>query len=257
MLLFVRRLRRCTRLVRHARASVALAFERTLASPITLHERPVNSGRGYEVRFSGIADVTSKSKSTTDDRARRRIEHWDHVAEAYARGFEAGARRFYAEVEANLLVQWLKTQPNERVLELCCGAGRNTLPVLRAGFRVVALDLSQRMLELNRRAAGDASNLAHVRGNATILPFKDESFDAVFGTRFYYMLDRPQKLMLAREVARVLRRGGIFILQFNGLVWGLYREAVRVLSEGGAISSQGKVPGATTTPRSITSARGG
>jgi SAM-dependent methyltransferase len=48
--------------------------------------------------------------------------------------------RFYADLaEKNL-------EPGETVLELCCGSGRVTREILRRGFRVVAMDLSQEML---------------------------------------------------------------------------------------------------------------
>src|SRR5689334_14929180 len=43
-----------------------------------------------------------------------------------------------------------------QILELACGSGRISLPLLRAGFKVTGLDLSAKMLELARaRAAAE------------------------------------------------------------------------------------------------------
>lgn len=46
-----------------------------------------------------------------------------------------------------------------------------------------------------------------VRGNATTLPFKDETFDVVIAGELIEHI--PQPLLLLREIERVLRRGGV------------------------------------------------
>jgi demethylmenaquinone methyltransferase / 2-methoxy-6-polyprenyl-1,4-benzoquinol methylase len=94
-------------------------------------------------------------------------------------------------------------RPGDRVLDVCCGTGDLALADREAGGDVIGLDFSERMLARARRKS-DA--IEWVRGDATVLPFSDEAFDAVtvgFGVRNLEDLESG-----LRELARVLRTGG-------------------------------------------------
>jgi demethylmenaquinone methyltransferase/2-methoxy-6-polyprenyl-1,4-benzoquinol methylase len=94
-------------------------------------------------------------------------------------------------------------RPDDRVLDVCCGTGDLALADLEAGGNVTGLDFSERMLARARRKS-DA--IEWVRGDATALPFPEDTFDAVtvgFGVR--NLADLESGL---RELARVLRPGG-------------------------------------------------
>jgi demethylmenaquinone methyltransferase/2-methoxy-6-polyprenyl-1,4-benzoquinol methylase len=94
-------------------------------------------------------------------------------------------------------------RPDDRVLDVCCGTGDLALADLEAGGNVTGLDFSERMLARARRKS-DA--IDWVRGDATALPFPEDTFDAVtvgFGVR--NLADLESGL---RELARVLRPGG-------------------------------------------------
>lgn len=103
------------------------------------------------------------------------------------------------------------------LLDLCCGAGRHSLALSRAGFRVVGLDLSRPLLEAGRRLTDRIhSGWLPVRGTMERLPFGAESFRAVvnFFTAFGYFEDEERNNCVLREVHRVLAPGGMFLLDF-------------------------------------------
>lgn len=99
------------------------------------------------------------------------------------------------------------------VLEYGCGDGHNTLLLARRGARVIALDISAELVEIARRrlrANGVASGVTLLVGSAHDLPLRNESVDIVFGIAILHHLDLE---LSAREVKRVLRRGGRTIFQ--------------------------------------------
>jgi SAM-dependent methyltransferase len=91
-----------------------------------------------------------------------------------------------------------------RVLEVGCGAGGMAERVRdELGAQIVAVDSSERMVELTRQR-GIESYVADVQE----LPFGDGEFDCVFaGWVLYHVLDRARAIS---ECARVLRPGGRF-----------------------------------------------
>jgi SAM-dependent methyltransferase len=92
-----------------------------------------------------------------------------------------------------------------RVLEVGCGSGAMAERVRdELGAQVVAIDSSERMIELTRQREIEAY-VADVQE----LPFGDGEFDCVFaGWVLYHVLDRGRAI---RECARVLRPGGRFV----------------------------------------------
>ncbi|QZY00268.1 class I SAM-dependent methyltransferase [Halobaculum rubrum] len=97
----------------------------------------------------------------------------------------------------------------ESVLDLGCGAGRTTVQLVDGGLDVVAVDVSEPMVEAARSLTGDA---ALGIADATRLPFADNSFDNVLFS--YNGLDYPypatERLRALSEIWRVLNPNGTF-----------------------------------------------
>jgi SAM-dependent methyltransferase len=137
------------------------------------------------------------------------FEQWfgDEYLRAYAHRDDEDAERLVGLLDALGLAA-----AGQPVLDLGCGPGRHTAVLARRGARVVGLDLSRALL----RAAREAGAERLVRGDMRGLPFQDGAFDAVLNlfTSFGYFADDAEHEAVLREVARVLRRGGSFVLDF-------------------------------------------
>ncbi len=99
----------------------------------------------------------------------------------------------------------LEIGPGDRVLDLAAGTAVSTVELAKSGAWCVACDFSVGMLK-----AGAQRTVPKVAGDATKLPFDDESFDAVtisFGLR--NVVDHVEGL---REMARVTRPGGRLVV---------------------------------------------
>ena len=106
------------------------------------------------------------------------------------------------------------------VLDAATGTGlvlRALKPYLADGARLTGVDLSGRMLEVARAQTPDA---AFLLGDATALPFDDESFDLVTCVTAIHLM--PDAGAALREWSRVLRPSGrIVIATFTSISgWG-------------------------------------
>jgi ubiquinone/menaquinone biosynthesis C-methylase UbiE len=100
------------------------------------------------------------------------------------------------------------------VLDVACGTGRFLLQLHRAApdVRLYGLDLSPNYIGRARR------NLAHVPDatllveNAEAMPLQDSTFDAVTSVFLFHELPRDARRNVVREVYRVLKPGGRFVI---------------------------------------------
>ncbi len=100
-----------------------------------------------------------------------------------------------------------RDQRGARVLDLACGSGA-FLKDLRGAFpraSVFGLDLSHAYLA----EAHVASGAATVQANAERLPFADASLDAVTCIYLFHELPPRVRSVVAAEIARVLKPGGV------------------------------------------------
>jgi ubiquinone/menaquinone biosynthesis C-methylase UbiE len=97
------------------------------------------------------------------------------------------------------------------VLEMACGTGivtRQLRAQLAPEVRIVAIDLSQPMLDYARTKLATLKNVDWKQADIAALPFPDASFSTVvcqFGLMFV-----PDKQAAFRETRRVLSKGGLF-----------------------------------------------
>lgn len=126
---------------------------------------------------------------------------WRPLAFYVASGVTTGA-------EQRRAVRALGVPEASRLLDIACGPGNFTGKLaaeLPTGGLAVGFDISVPML---RRAVQDNSgpHTCYVRGDAGLLPFDDETFDAVCCFGALYLMPHP--FQVAREMIRVLRPGG-------------------------------------------------
>jgi ubiquinone/menaquinone biosynthesis C-methylase UbiE len=110
-----------------------------------------------------------------------------------------------------------RDQRQMRLTDVACGTGRFLRQVMEVYPRlnVTGMDLSAAYLDEARdhlRAAGrDRSALRLVHGNAERLPHDDASQDIVTVIFLFHELPAPIRRQVAREMARVLKPGGLLV----------------------------------------------
>ncbi|MCC9173447.1 demethylmenaquinone methyltransferase [Arthrobacter sp. zg-Y179] len=118
-----------------------------------------------------------------------------------------------------IVVDAVGAVPGQRVLDLAAGTGTSSEPYADAGIDVVACDFSLGMLKVGKRRRPD---IDFVAGDATNLPFEDNSFDAStisFGLR---NVNEPKKALA--EMLRVTKPGGrLVIAEFSSPVVPVWR----------------------------------
>jgi ubiquinone/menaquinone biosynthesis C-methylase UbiE len=103
-----------------------------------------------------------------------------------------------------------------KILEIGFGPGHLLLSLLQKGIPAVGIDESLQMLKLTQRRLKKSGYTSHlVRGNATILPFSNGSFNQVVMTFPAEFILNQQTLT---EIHRILVDGGKAIIL--PLAWG-------------------------------------
>jgi demethylmenaquinone methyltransferase/2-methoxy-6-polyprenyl-1,4-benzoquinol methylase len=131
---------------------------------------------------------------------------YDRFTRVFSFGMD---RRWKAE-----LVGWMHEaiRPDSRVLDLACGTGDLAFAAAERATRgsVQGIDASSRMIELARKRATREAPLNNVEfhvGDMSALDVKSASVDAV--TAGYGLRNVPQYESAVREIARVLKPGGV------------------------------------------------
>lgn len=104
----------------------------------------------------------------------------------------------------------------QRVLDLGCGTGALTLRAARRGAMVKGIDTNPRMLEVAARRVREAGLEANVElvemGVAELDGEQPESCDAVMSGLCFSELSEDELTYALKQVARILRPGGLFLV---------------------------------------------
>jgi ubiquinone/menaquinone biosynthesis C-methylase UbiE len=112
-----------------------------------------------------------------------------------------------------VLLDYVRPQPEMRVLDVATGAGHTAAAVAPSVAEVVAIDIAPAMLERTRELAAKRGllNLRTALMDVEALGYPDESFDVVtcrIAPHHFLDIDRA-----IGEIARVLREGGAFVVE--------------------------------------------
>ncbi|GBC84115.1 Vancomycin B-type resistance protein VanB [bacterium HR11] len=114
--------------------------------------------------------------------------------------------------EVDYIIRVLQLQPDDRILDLCCGQGRHSLELARRGFRSIdSLDRSHYLIQRAKAAARKEGLPVRFReGDARKLPYGPDTFDVVLllGNSFGYFETLQDDLQVLREIFRVLKPWG-------------------------------------------------
>jgi ubiquinone/menaquinone biosynthesis C-methylase UbiE len=99
-----------------------------------------------------------------------------------------------------------------RLLDVGVGTGRN-IPFYPPGAEMVGIDISPKMLDrAERRRVALGSRVELRRMDVTRLDFPDAAFDAAVATFVFCVLPDEQQVAALRELARVVKPGGMIRL---------------------------------------------
>lgn len=108
------------------------------------------------------------------------------------------------------LLDLLKPQPGERILDLGCGTGQLTARIASAGAAVLGIDSSPAMIEQARHNYPD---VGFEVADAAEASFR-EAFDAVFSNAALHWMKPAARV--ANNLSRALRPGGRLVAEFGG-----------------------------------------
>ena len=122
-------------------------------------------------------------------------------------------------IKQNLVMQWFRgtvaLKTGSTILEVGCGrgVGANLIRKVYQPTRLYLLDLDlQMILKASRRIHGhNGCRISLCVGDATRLPYADQSLDAVFGFGFLHHV--PAWRDGLAEVNRVLKHGGVYFME--------------------------------------------
>lgn len=118
------------------------------------------------------------------------------------------------------------------ILDVGTGTGVVALLLAELGHRVTGVDIAEQMVQKAREKAKKLNLAVEFRvGDAEVLPFKNNSFDAVINRHVVWSLPDPEKAMA--EWKRVLRPGGkLIIIDSNwGKTMPLYKKVWRFFAQ--------------------------
>lgn len=124
-----------------------------------------------------------------------------------------------ANREVRAMAEWLQLPAGSRVLDLCCGMGRHSLALREYGYDVTGVDLSEVLLDAARRSDTEGT-VTWLRGDMRHVPLTQPQ-DAVFNlfTSFGYFLEDDDNAQVLREMERLLRSEGRFLIDFLNPGW--------------------------------------
>src|SRR6266540_1967590 len=105
-----------------------------------------------------------------------------------------------------------KIPANGKVLEIAPGPGYFCIELAKLGnYQITGLDISKSFVEIARKNAAEAGLKIDFReGNASAMPFKNETFDFTFCQAAFKNFSEPVKAI--SEMYRVLKPGGVAVI---------------------------------------------
>ena len=152
----------------------------------------------------------------------RRNFHWQtdgYFSEYSAEVYELGVELLFrgtADVMRRQIIppitRFLRTEKATRLLDVACGTGRTLHQLARAhpALDLWGVDLSPAYVKVAKRRVRDATIAVE---NGEHMPFADGAFDIVTSVYLFHELPRNARRNVVREMQRVLRPGGLLVIE--------------------------------------------
>jgi SAM-dependent methyltransferase len=114
--------------------------------------------------------------------------------------------------------RWLPKSKDPRILELCCGTGRLTLPIAKEGYDITGVDYTASMLELAKVKASEQDiDITLVEADIRTLDLTEE-YDLIFipFNSIHHLYKNEDLFSAFSTVKSHLKEGGLFLFDcFN------------------------------------------
>lgn len=166
---------------------------------------------------------------------RFRLDNYEKQELDYTvRRYSLDGMKYYSKVRSikiNKLIENNVDKINAHVLDVGCGTCvlMDQIAKLNKNLVFTGLDFSPRMLDNNVLSPSHKNKVELVRGSAFEMPFADSSFDAVISSRFIHQYSDSKKADLLREMERVLKPGGLLIVEFYSNIPAIIKNPFRIL----------------------------
>lgn len=132
------------------------------------------------------------------------------------------------------VVDWAQTlPPAASVLDIGCGVGRHLVYLGERGFHLAGMDIAPAGVEASRQACAERAIPLDARvASMTALPWPESSFDAVLSTATICHLRRGDILKTLTEIRRVLKPGGLLLVDFLHKGTLAYQQVLQQVAAG-------------------------
>ena len=159
---------------------------------------------------SGIYQLTEDPDIVTGGEGDKYIGY-EHIGESYS-----GNRKHTLEHQYILFANEVSRLTASGIfLDLGCGDGCITVPTAKNGTKIIAADISNKMLQtLKAKALHNNISLENVtlcRMNALNLNIADNTATCAISNSVLHLISRPEKVI--REIHRILKPGGYFVFK--------------------------------------------
>ncbi|SDS40841.1 Methyltransferase domain-containing protein [Formosa sp. Hel1_31_208] len=110
--------------------------------------------------------------------------------------------------------RWLPKKQNARILELCCGTGRLTIPIARDGFDISGVDFTSSMLEQAKlKASEEGLEIEFIEADMRTLDLR-KKYDLIFipFNSIHHLYSNNDLFKAFNAVKKHLKDGGLFLL---------------------------------------------
>ncbi|WP_426349857.1 class I SAM-dependent methyltransferase [Alloiococcus sp. CFN-8] len=121
-----------------------------------------------------------------------------------------------------------------KVLDIGSGPGRYSIELLKKGYKVTLLDISEKELDIAKNKIQEAGLKAegyHAQSALDLDKFQDEAFDIILIMGpLYHLHKKEDRLRVLKEGRRLLKKGGVALISYINS-WGCLKAGVEEFPE--------------------------
>ena len=121
----------------------------------------------------------------------------------------------YGKKQRNKVIDLLGLKPDEKLLDVGCGTGKLLLLAKKRfpEIEMAGVDIDKKVLDIARKKFAEENlTIKFVETGAQKLPFPNSHFTVVVSTLIFHHLPTKIKKSAIREIYRVLKKNGRFLL---------------------------------------------